>query len=86
MRINARLDAEQAHKLEYLRAATGGSLSDVVKTAIERYYAEVSAAPARTAEILRQTGLIGCAEGDTELSARYKQLLSESLDAKHGHR
>jgi len=86
MRINARLDDERASKLEYLRATTGQTLSDVVKEAIDHYYAEVSGAAVRASEVLARNGFIGCADGDEGLSADYKRLLSESLDAKHGHR
>lgn len=86
MRINARLDDIQARMLDYLRASTGQTLSDVVKAAIERYYAEVSAAPTRAAEVLERTGFIGCFDADPDLSADYKHLLGASLDAKHDHR
>jgi hypothetical protein len=30
--------------------------------------------------------LIGCAEGDSDLSVNYKQYLTESLNEKYGHR
>ena len=86
MRIEAMLDDEQARKLEYLRTVTGSTLSDVVKTAIEHYHAEVAAAPVRAADALIQTGFIGCSEGDPDLSASYKQHLPDSDGSKHGHR
>jgi hypothetical protein len=86
MRINARLDDERAGKMEYLRAATGQTLSDVVKKAIDHYYAEVTGAPARASSVLAQTGFIGCADADEHLSTDYKRLLTDTLDAKHGHR
>lgn len=86
MRINARLDDTQARMLEYLRAVTGQTLSDVVKAAIERYYTEVSAVPTRAIEVLERTGFIGCGEADPDLSADYKRLLGASLVAKHDHR
>jgi predicted DNA-binding protein len=86
MRINARLNDEHARKVEYLRAATGQTPSDVVKEAIDHYYTEVSAAPKRASQVLERTGFIGCADGEPELSTDYKRLLGKSLDAKHGDR
>ena len=84
MRINARLDDEQSRKLEYLRTVTGRTVSDLIKEALEHYYAEVTAKPVRAVEVLRRTGLIGCAEGDPDLSSDYKRHLADSLAAKHG--
>lgn len=86
MRINASLDDERAGKVEYLRAATGKTLFDVVKEAIDHYDAEVAGGPKRVSEVLAQTGFIGCADADEHLSTDYKRLLTDSLDAKHGHR
>jgi predicted DNA-binding protein len=68
MRINARLDDEHSRKVEYLRVANGQTMSNVVKEAIDHYYAEVSAASKRASQVLERTGLIGCADGDPALS------------------
>jgi predicted transcriptional regulator len=86
MRINARLDDEHTRKVEYLRAATGRTLTEVVKDAIDHYHAEVAAGSGRASAVLARTGFIGCGEADADLSADYKRRLSDSLDAKHDHR
>ena len=86
MRINARLDENLAYKLDYLTHAEGMSVSNVVKESISRYYEEVRAPQAVAQEILGLNGFIGCAENDADLSTNYKHTLTETLQAKHGHR
>ncbi|WP_295438147.1 ribbon-helix-helix protein, CopG family [uncultured Thiodictyon sp.] len=86
MRINARLDEDQARKVDYLRERTGQSVTDVIRAAIERYHAQISAQRERPAAVLARTGFVGCGEADANLSRDYKRLLAESLDVKHGHR
>ena len=86
MRINARLDEDQARKIAWLRERTGQGVTAVVREAIERYHAQVSAQRERPVEVLTRTGFVGCGAADQHLSRDYKRLLSESLDAKHGHR
>jgi hypothetical protein len=77
MRINARLDDNAAHKLDYLQQQTGLSLSDVVRESIEHYYAEVRDRAERDASAL--DALVGAFEGNddtpTDLSADYKRHL-----------
>ena len=86
MRINARLDESHARKLELLRRRTGHRVSDLIKEAIDLYYEEVQATPERPADALAKAGFIGCGEADPVLSENYKQLLTDSLAAKHGDR
>lgn len=81
-RINARLDGEAQAQLSYLVRATGQSVSHVVREAVAQYHAQVKA---------RQGGLrhfaqaIGAGDsGRSDISTRYKELLAESLAAKHG--
>ncbi len=88
MRINARLDDTHARMLDYLKAKTQAGISDVIKRAIELYYArERGAGDEETPfQIAERLGLIGCMEAEPDLSVRYKEYLSESLERKHGHR
>jgi hypothetical protein len=86
MRLNARLTDELARKLEALERATGQSTSDVVRSALERYFDEVCG-PARSAKnAILGSGLVGCGEAEADLSATYKVRLHEALGRKHGHR
>ncbi|MCG6941644.1 MAG: ribbon-helix-helix protein, CopG family [Thiohalocapsa sp.] len=77
MRINTGLDDEQSRKLDHLRALTGRTVSELIKEALEHYDAEVTAKPVRAEEVLCRTGLIGCTEGDPDLSSgrSWSQLL-----------
>ncbi len=81
-RINARIDEELQRKLSYLRRRTNQSTTGVLREAIERYHAQMGKADATCAEILEQTGFIGCAAGARGLSARYKEELVSSLAKK----
>ena len=77
MRINARLDDNAADQLDYLQRQTGGSLSDVVRESIERYYVEVRNRAERDAAAL--DALVGAFDGNADtpvdLSADYKRYL-----------
>ncbi len=86
MRINARLDEEHAAKLDYLLEASRQKVTDVVKHGIDLYYDEIKRREGEGARRILQSSFIGCAEGDEKLSAHYKELLSEGIGEKHGHR
>ena len=77
MRVNARLDDSYTEKLEFLKQATGLTLSDVVRESVDRYYAQVrNEADGRHTEL---DGLVGAFDGVPEtpvdLSAEYKRYL-----------
>jgi predicted transcriptional regulator len=82
MRINARLDESSQKQLEYLAQATGQSVSHVVRESLARYYAEVRN---ERGGLLHFAKMIGQADsGRSDLASNYKQLISDSLAAKHG--
>ncbi|MBD2278648.1 CopG family transcriptional regulator [Anabaena cylindrica UHCC 0172] len=87
MRVNARLDSDRASKFNYIRQRTNQGASDIMKVAIDLYYEKLhQESPVKPLQLLRESGLIGCAEGDSDLSVNYKQYLTESLNEKYGHR
>ena len=86
MRINARLDDASSKKLDYLRRMTGWGISDIVRKAIDTYYRHFRKANARSAELMAQSGLVGCSEGPRDLSENYKSELSRELATKHDNR
>jgi len=86
MRINARLDAEHEAKLQYLAKSSNRNYSDVVKEALDVYYAKARGEAESSLAVLRDSGLIGVADGDRDLSENYKDSLAQSLDDKHGDR
>ena len=82
MRINARLDDEAQQQIDYLTAATGQSVSQVVREAVARYHAQTKAQQSGPRRLLAMIG-----QGDSgrsDIASRYKELLAESLAAKHG--
>jgi len=86
MRINARLDEDHSEKLHFLTHATKGTVSDVLKQAIDLYYAQTRSEAGSALSILQGTGFVGVAEGDEDLSVNYKQAMTGSLERKHDHR
>lgn len=84
-RLNARVSADIDRKLREIVEATGSSLSQIIMDAIELYYRQ-GAAPSGESpyEIAKRSGVIGCLRGGpADLSARYKEILAESLSTKH---
>jgi metal-responsive CopG/Arc/MetJ family transcriptional regulator len=81
-RINARLDAALAAKVEELCKRSGKSASAVIKAALESYYELTSAEKQSAKSVLTQTGFIASASGSRELSATYKSVLTDSLKSK----
>ena len=87
MRVNARLDRDRASKFNYIRQRTNQGTSEIMKVAIDLYYERLrQETPIKPLQLLQQAGLIGCAEGEPDLSVNYKQYLTESLNEKYGHR
>jgi predicted DNA-binding protein len=82
-RLNARIDDDLMRKIDTLREKTGGTVTDVVKTSIERYY-EATVGEPSAMEILERVAFIGCAAGPDDLARTYKARLSEALDRKRG--
>jgi hypothetical protein len=81
MRVNARLDVESQRQLEYLQEATGSGISDVLKASLAHYYSAVRADRApRLMRLLACAGKSG--SGRSDVSAKAKELLTESAAAK----
>jgi hypothetical protein len=86
MRINARLDEESARKLDYLKDVTHSQVTEVVKDAIDLYYARVKQSQDSARSRLFDSGFVACGAAEPELSESYKDDLSQALEAKYGHR
>ncbi|MDR0577177.1 MAG: ribbon-helix-helix domain-containing protein [Candidatus Accumulibacter sp.] len=80
IRINARLSGADAARFQELLEISGLSTSDLLRDALREYHAS-HARPARDALTLL-AGYIGAGEGPEDLSARYKDYLSEALEEK----
>lgn len=84
MRVNARFVGAAERQVEYLAKATGQSVSEVLRTSVDRYFQEVRAGQGGLRHFARHVGAYR--SGDTDTSTRYKDLLTEDLSAKHGKR
>ena len=82
MRVNARLDDESREQLEYLTAATGMGVSQVLRESVSLYYrqARASAGGARHLLALAGTG----SSGRSDISSDVKRHLAQGWAAKHG--
>lgn len=86
MRINARLDESHSEKLRYLTTITKGTISDVLKRAIDLYYERARTETGNASSILQSTGFVGSGESTADLSRKYKEILAKDLGSKHDHR
>ena len=80
MRVNARFEGVAEQQVEYLVATKGVSVSEVLRLSVEEYYKKArSAAPT-----LRHFGrhIAAYDSGQRDTSARYKEILADSLGKK----
>jgi len=80
IRINARLSGDDAACFQELLESSGMSASDLLRAALREYHAAHVRSPRDPLALL--AGFIGSGEGPEDLSARYKDYLSESLEDK----
>ena len=81
-RLNARIDDELARKLATLRRQLRISTTEIIRRSIEHYYKLAFTSETPPGDIVAASGLIGCASGPADLSARYKEELTRSLSSK----
>jgi hypothetical protein len=86
MRIQTQLDDQRIKKLRYLVETTHASTSEVIRQAIDFYYSQINVNHPNAADILTNSGFIGCGEASPELSTNYKSELNQILAQKHGNR
>jgi hypothetical protein len=80
IRINARLSGADAVQFRELLNHSGLSASDLLRNALREYHASRVHAPRDPLALLAT--YIGSGEGPEDLSARYKEYLSEALEEK----
>ncbi|MDR2013463.1 MAG: ribbon-helix-helix protein, CopG family [Rhodanobacter sp.] len=83
LRINARLTGTDARHFRELQKREGLSASDLLRDALRAYHSERLRPRAQVAKLLKASGFIGGGEGPADLSERYKDYLSESLEHKY---
>jgi hypothetical protein len=83
---NARLTDELTRELVAHERTTGQSRSEIVRAALERYFDDARPSARSASDAIDASGLVGCGEAETDLSATHKSRLRESMERKHGHR
>lgn len=84
--ITARIDDQASFQIEFLKRHLHlPHTTQVLLRAISSLYGAVKEKEAQKTpfELLEELELIGCLEGEKDLSQNYKKVLSESLQAKH---
>ena len=81
IRINARLTGEDAKRFRQLQEREGLSASDLLRDALREYHAARMRPRADAAKLL--AGFVAAGDGPVDLSTRYKEHLSDVLEAKH---
>lgn len=81
MRVNARFIGVAEKQVDYLAKTTGQSVSDVLREAVDHYYREVRGSTTGLRYFGRHVGAYR--SGQSDMSERYKDLLTEDLLDKH---
>ena len=82
MRVNARLDEESREQIEYLTAATGMGVSQVLRESVALYYRQARASATGARHLL---ALVGKGQsGRSDIASDVKRHLAEGLASKHG--
>ncbi|MGI0492329.1 CopG family transcriptional regulator [Alkalinema pantanalense CENA528] len=80
MYLNIELNPEYESKLIYVQERTDQKdLKAVIEAAIDLYYQQLEPDRKTALELLTESGFIGCAEADENLSVNYKQVVSTAI-------
>ena len=82
MRVNARLDDEAREQIEYLTAATGMGVSQVLRESVALYYRQARASAGGAKHLLALAGK--GSSGRSDIASDVKCYLTEGWAAKHG--
>jgi predicted Ser/Thr protein kinase len=82
MRVNARLDDESREQIEYLTAATGMGVSQVLRESVALYYRQARAIAGGAKHLLALAGK--GQSGRSDIASDVKRHVAEVLSAKHG--
>lgn len=85
-RINARLNREAAQRVSVVAKREGRSVSDVLRSALERYCDDVTATDESVLEKFERIGFVGCGRSRRRRTSDHKQELLEYIERKHGYR
>ena len=82
MRVNARLDDESKQQIDYLIAATGMGVSQVLRESVALYYRQARASAGGAKNLLALAGK--GSSGRSDIASDVKRHLAEGWAAKHG--
>jgi hypothetical protein len=85
MQLNINLEEAEVTKLSTIQKITGKDLTEVLRTAIDRYHQQVyKASPQKSPlQIFTELGLVGCFEGEPSLSGNYKSIVKSYILKKY---
>jgi hypothetical protein len=81
MRVNARLDDEAQQQIDYLTAATGMGVSQVLRESVALYYRQARASAGGAKHLLAMAGK--GASGRSDIASNVKGHLAEGLGGKY---
>jgi hypothetical protein len=84
--VNARLDRETAKQLAAVAKREGRSVSDVLRSALQRYCDEAETKEGSVLDRFERLGFVGCGSSGGKKQTDYKQEFLEYVERKHGHR
>jgi hypothetical protein len=82
MQLEIQLDDDSVQKLAYIQEQTNQDFSAAIKEAIEQYYNQINTTNKPPLQIFKELGLVGCFNGDSDLSVNYKTKMADYLKAK----
>ena len=72
MQLEIELDNDSVEKLAYIQKQINQDVNDVIKQAIQQYYNQIQTNEISALTLFRELGLVGCIQGDSDLSVNYK--------------
>lgn len=85
MDIEASLKGETAQKICFLQEETDLDVEDVIKNAIDVYYEQTINKGKAPLDIFTELNLIGCFDGNKDLSINSEKHLRDILDEKYNN-
>ncbi len=86
MEVNTQISRDTENKINFIQSQTKQDLSEILKNAIELYYQTLQTPQKTPLQILEESGFIGCASIESDLSINYKKVLTEELNKKYDYR
>ncbi|MFN7656644.1 MAG: ribbon-helix-helix domain-containing protein [Dolichospermum sp.] len=82
MQLEIQLDDDCVEKLAYIQQETNQDFSEAIKQAIEKYYNQVKTNNKTPLALCKELGLVGCFNGDSDVSVTYKTNMANYLQDK----